>query len=158
MGCRVGDESHYFSQDEVDKAIQEALRLRDHQDAEAAERKLVEDVASTVDRLSGDLSAIKEAMKELQRRMAEVRLHFGLQNLGELDMRRFPELLRWWGVNEPIIKVLVQRTLAEDLITERRTSWIHSRQAKVGIWTAVTAGAAGVIQAVISFIQWIHHH
>jgi hypothetical protein len=158
-----------YSEEDFNRRLAEVRRV-DQQNATTAElRKSQSELESRISQIGIDVQTSIKSLKgeilkqqeEISKSAEEARLwtverteQFRLADLGEFEMGKFPDLLRWWARNEPILSVLVARSMAESVVREKGKEELERRH-----YTVVTvATLLAVGGTFIGILEWVLTH
>jgi hypothetical protein len=158
-----------YSEEEFNARVAEVIRERDRQATTKELQKAQSELVGRINQLSEDLQkTIREFREELVLRQGDLqRKHnemqeeieertkqFRLMDLGPFEAGKFPDLLRWWARNEPIMTLLVARAVAESAVQDKE----HSERTTRYYQTAIYASIATVVATVVTVIEWLVLH
>src|ERR1700752_1144802 len=131
-----------YSEEDFNRRLAEIRRV-DQQNATTQElRKAQQELESRIAQIGNEVQQSVKALKdEVLRQQEEIAKaaeearsavierteQFRLADLGEFEMGKFPDLLRWWARNEPILSVLVARAMAESVVRDKGKEQLQSR-------------------------------
>src|SRR5205807_10196269 len=108
-------------------------------------------IKSLKDEILKQQQEIARTAEEARAWTAERTEQFRLADLGEFEMGKFPDLLRWWARNEPILSVIVARSMAESVVRESSKETREARHYNVVTVASIVAIAVTLVTA----IQWL---
>jgi anti-sigma factor RsiW len=158
-----------YTEEDLHAKIAEVLRQEQQRATTQQLKSAQAELEARIDKLNHEVRSTLEAMreevvkqqKEISEKAERARsiieersAQFRISELGEFEMGRFPDLWRFLVTNEPILRVMIARSISTAAVEQKEQTDTREFREKLLAYGTVAAGSAGLV----AFVTWLLQH